>query len=188
MTRNTSEESLSRNKLRSMYTETDPRLGPSRFESINASNSSSLTLSEENQRLTGQYFDAQIGKYVQLDIPDDQLVLLDFWSVSCGPCIDEIPKLNDLANKYDDKLRLISINNDLLYGSNKKNLEEFVEEHNIQYPVILDTEQKNLMKQFGVSGWPARFLLNEEGYFFEAPIESRIKLSMSEIENFLNES
>lgn len=143
--------------LRSMYTETDPRLGPSRFESINKSNSSSLTLSEEKQRLTGKYFDARKGKYAQLNIPDDQVVLLDFWSVSCGPCIDEIPTLNDLANKYDDKIKLISINNDLLYGSNKEKLAKFIADHDIQYPVILDTKQQNLMKRFGVSGWPARF-------------------------------
>jgi|GEM_PF-6199481 len=188
LARNTSEETLSRNKLRSMYAETDPRLGPSRFESINTSNSSSLTLSEEKQRLTGKYFDAQKGKYVQLNIPNDQMVLLDFWSVSCGPCIDEIPKLNDLAKKYDDKIKLISINNDLLYGSNKEKLEDFVAKHNIQYPVILDTDQKNLIKQFGVSGWPARFLLNKEGYFFKEPVENRIKLSVSEIERFLKEN
>jgi thiol-disulfide isomerase/thioredoxin len=188
LARNTSEETLSRNKLRSMYAETDPRLGPTRFESINISNSSSLTLSEEKQRLSGKYFDAQKGKYVQLNIPNDQLVLLDFWSVGCGPCIDEIPKLNDLAKKYDDKIRLISINNDLLYGSNKEKLEEFVADHNIQYPVILDTNQKNLMNKFGVSGWPARFLLNKEGYFLKEPVENRIKLSLSEIERYLKEN
>lgn len=185
LARNTSEESLSRNELRSMYTEADPRLGPSRFESVNTKVSSELSVSDSKQRLTGKYFNAQRGKYVQLNIPSDEIVLLDFWSVSCGPCIDEIPKLNDLAKQYGDTIRLISVNNDLLYGSTKEELQKFVAEHNIQYPVILDTEQKNLMQKFGVNGWPARFLLNEEGYFFEVPVENRIKLSLSEIENCL---
>ncbi|HEX6981437.1 MAG TPA: hypothetical protein VF181_01645 [Balneolaceae bacterium] len=64
LARNTSEESLSRNELLSMYTETDPRLGPSRFESINIRESASLTESNKKKRLTGEYFDAQSGKYV----------------------------------------------------------------------------------------------------------------------------
>ncbi|HEX6981438.1 MAG TPA: TlpA disulfide reductase family protein [Balneolaceae bacterium] len=115
------------------------------------------------------------------------MVVLDFWSVSCGPCIEEIPRLNDLAKKYSDKTTLISINSDLLYGSTKEELQEFVAEHNIRYPVILDTQQKNLMQQFGVNGWPARFLLNKEGYFFEEPVENRIKLSLREIENYLKQ-
>ena len=113
-------------------------------------------------------------------------MLIDFWSVSCGPCIEEIPNLNDLAKKYDDKITLISINNDLLYGSDREEIEKFVEVHKIQYPVILDNEQKNLMQQFGVNGWPARFLLNKEGYLFEESVEDRIKLSLNEIENHLN--
>lgn len=185
LARNTSEENLPRNELRSMYTETDPRLGPSRFESINAKQSTSLILSNQKKGLTGRYFDARSGEYVQLNFPSDQMVVLDFWSVSCGPCIEEIPKLNDLSQNYGDKITLISINNDLLYGSNKEELVEFVAEHNIRYPVILDTQLTNLMQDFDVAGWPARFLLNENGYFFKEPVENRTKLSLNEIESYL---
>ena len=185
LARNTSEEMLSRRELRSMYEETDPRLGPTRFESIVANQSGLIVMSQQHQNLSGSFFDARSGTQVALEAFENQFFVLDFWSISCGPCIEEIPVLNDLANKYRNKATLISINSDLIYGFNKEDLQEFVENHGIEYPVLLDTEKTKMMQQFGVGGWPTRFLLSKEGYFYMEPVEKRTKLSLREIVNFL---
>ena len=187
LARNTSEETLSRRELRSMYEEADPRLGPARFESIMANQSGLIVISQQHQNLSGSFFDARNGTQVALESFESQFLIIDFWSVSCGPCIDEIPALNDLANKYRNKATLISINSDLNYGFNKKDLQEFVANHGIEYPVLLDTEETRMMQQFGVGGWPTRFLLSKEGYFYMEPVEKRIRLSLREIENFLKQ-
>lgn len=187
LARNTSEETLSRRELRSMYEETDPRLGPAIFESIIINQSGSIGKSQQRQNLSGSFFDARSGTQVVLESFKNQFLVIDFWSVSCGPCIEEIPALNKFANKYRNKATLISINTDLIYGLNKEDLQEFVANHGIEYPVLLDTEEINMMQRFGVGGWPTRFLLSKEGYFYMEPIEKRIKLSLREIVNFLKQ-
>lgn len=39
-------------------------------------------------------------------------ILLDFWSRSCGPCIDALPELEKIAKKYEGKVVVISISVD----------------------------------------------------------------------------
>lgn len=187
LARNTSDETLIRRELRSMYEETDPRLGPAKFESIIASQSGLIAMSQQRQNLSGSFFDARSGKKVALESFDKKFLVIDFWSVSCGPCIEEIPALNDLADKYRNKATLISINSDLIYGFNKEDLQEFVTKHGIEYLVLLDTEETKMMQRFGVGGWPARFLLSKEGYVYMEPVEKRIKLTLREIVNFLKQ-
>ncbi len=45
-------------------------------------------------------------------LKEKEFVLLDFWGTWCGPCIQGIPDLIKLNNKYKDKLNLLSIAND----------------------------------------------------------------------------
>jgi thiol-disulfide isomerase/thioredoxin len=35
--------------------------------------------------------------------------LINYWSIQCKPCIEEIPKLNELQEKYGDKMNFIAI-------------------------------------------------------------------------------
>jgi thiol-disulfide isomerase/thioredoxin len=40
-----------------------------------------------------------------------KVVILDFWATYCPPCLEEIPHLVDLQNKYKDKgLRVVGLN------------------------------------------------------------------------------
>lgn len=39
-------------------------------------------------------------------------IMLDFWSRGCGPCIQSIPEVEEIAEMYKDKLAVISISGD----------------------------------------------------------------------------
>lgn len=43
-----------------------------------------------------------IGKYI----------LLDFWSAGCGPCVQAIPELQEIARKYAGRVAVVSISQD----------------------------------------------------------------------------
>jgi uncharacterized protein (TIGR03435 family) len=45
--------------------------------------------------------------------PTGKVVVLEFWSTSCGPCVAYIPHLNDLADKFKDKpVQFIAVTDD----------------------------------------------------------------------------
>lgn len=39
-------------------------------------------------------------------------ILLDFWSQGCGPCIQSIPEMEEIAEMYKDKIAVVSISGD----------------------------------------------------------------------------
>lgn len=41
-----------------------------------------------------------------------KLIILDFWNKWCGTCIASFPKMEDLQNKFGDKIKIILVTND----------------------------------------------------------------------------
>ncbi|MEJ7693590.1 TlpA disulfide reductase family protein [Daejeonella sp.] len=86
-------------------------------------------------------------------------VLLDFWEIWCGPCIESMPKIQQLYEKYKDKgLTVYGITNDLkqlpsarLYAKNK----------NIPFATLIGNEQ--IKKDYKLSSVPFYILINKEG-------------------------
>ena len=185
LARNTSEETLPRVKLRALYEQIDPLIGPSRFEAHQVNvGASALVRSDSEADLPGSLVDAHTGALINLESLKEHLVILDFWSVGCGPCIEEIPELNALADNGAGAI-VVSVNNDMLYGTTKEDIMKFVSESEIAYTVVLDTKESNLMERFGVGGWPTRFLIDKSGRILMEPREKRTKLSLREIKQFI---
>jgi thiol-disulfide isomerase/thioredoxin len=45
--------------------------------------------------------------------PTNKVVVLEFWSTGCGPCVAYIPHLNELADKFKDKpVQFIAVTDD----------------------------------------------------------------------------
>ncbi len=186
MARYTSEETLPRAMLLELYEQADPLRGPARFESISSSSSGDLVSSSKQADLSSVALEARTGEPFKLSDLHGQLVLLDFWSIGCGPCIEEIPDLNALAEAYEGTLVLVSVNSDLRYSSSQQQIQDFIEEYDIAYQVVLDTDEATLMERFGVQGWPARFLIDEQGVFLMEPTEKRTRLSLREVRQYLD--
>ncbi|HEX4374736.1 MAG TPA: TlpA disulfide reductase family protein, partial [Puia sp.] len=86
----------------------------------------------------------------------DQVVLIDFWIKNCGPCIESVPHLVELQNKFrNSHFKLISIN---AYDS-KEDVSWFCKKHNANYPVLLNG--KPVAAQYGVGAFPAFFIIDK---------------------------
>jgi thioredoxin 1 len=55
--------------------------------------------------ITDQQFESQVLKS---DLP----VMVDFWAPWCGPCQMAAPVLDQLADQYQDKLKILKVNVD----------------------------------------------------------------------------
>ena len=81
------------------------------------------TVDEGDEMVDGLLYDAEGGKH-HLSELKGRYILLDFWSVACGPCRMAEPELKEIAEIYVDKLALVGICTD-----DKERWTTFLTEH-----------------------------------------------------------
>lgn len=87
---------------------------------------------------------------------NENIIVLDFWFTNCAPCVASIPELNHLAKQYPE-IVFLSIS-----FETEEILNEFLNKMVMYYPVGSDTS-RNVIKAFGVKGYPQTFLIDEKG-------------------------
>ena len=118
---------------------------------------------------------------VSLNDLKGKYVLLDFWSVFCGPCIHEIPNMKGLYEKIDKtRFEIVGIVGD----SPPDVLEKIINEKAITWPQILSDDTNKIKEKYGISMYPTNFLLDTEGTIIAKNI--RGKELENKILNLLN--
>ena len=66
----------------------------------------------------------------------DKVVILDFWSMRCGPCVMALPTLAEVAKEYESKgVVLLAVN----LGEPSDQIKSFLENQEVDLPVGLDS-------------------------------------------------
>jgi thiol-disulfide isomerase/thioredoxin len=132
-----------------------------------------------------------ISKDVKLGDLRGKWVLLDFWSLQCGPCLHRsLPELTSLYEEYakDHKqFEILSIC--VTDDTNIRTVAEFeaaerpfvgTEWHgkSLPYPVLIDGEGKT-RAAYGIGGFPSLLLIDPEGHLVKwgdkAMLEDKLK-------------
>jgi|TARA_R110000737_G_scaffold17130_1_gene34618 thiol-disulfide isomerase/thioredoxin len=88
-----------------------------------------------------------------------QLVLIDFFYKSCYPCMQALPALQALHEKYKSKgLRIIGIDP---YDKKEDDIAAFLAKRGVTYTVLLGG--KDAAKDYHVSGYPTMYLIDKTG-------------------------
>jgi thiol-disulfide isomerase/thioredoxin len=97
------------------------------------------------------------------DFIGERVILLDFWSVFCQSCIEEIPFLIELHNRYGDEgLEVISVNTDFFP---KARVESFMKKVGMELPfTLIHDRDQSLSKLFGVDALPVTVLIDSSGW------------------------
>lgn len=89
-----------------------------------------------------------------------QPVLINFWSITCPPCVEEIPDLVRLYREWHPQgLKLIAV---AMPYDPPLQVQEFVKRQELPYPVALDVQGK-VSKAFGVANVPTTFIIDPNG-------------------------
>ena len=94
--------------------------------------------------------------------------MLDFWATWCGPCIQSIPKMNDLAKKYGDK-GVVFIGVCRADGAEK--MRDIVDSKKIAYPVCVDSKGE-INAAYAVDSYPDYYIIDREGRVRGADVNS----------------
>ncbi len=103
------------------------------------------------------------GKVITLDTltKTDKIVILNFWGLRCGACLEEIPQLNEIYRKYKDDVSILGINVDAVDA-------QFLKQHMdkmglvIEYEVVPDPEFI-LVDMFQLNAAPLTIVIDAEG-------------------------
>lgn len=91
-----------------------------------------------------------------------KLVLLEFWSTTCGPCVSELPLLLSTYEEHRDDLAIVGISRD----RGARALKQFVDDRAIPWPQFwLDSDVGNiqLFEDLGIEMIPHSILLDRNG-------------------------
>lgn len=92
-----------------------------------------------------------------------QPIIVNFWASWCGPCVKEMPVLDEVYRSAYGRYKLISVN----VGDTKGTVNEFLTEHDISFPVLIDAAGK-ASGRYRVSALPATFVIDMEGRIIHA--------------------
>lgn len=81
---------------------------------------------------------------------------INFWFTTCKPCIEEMPTLNRLKEKYINKVNFVSITSESYEVTTK-----FFDLHEFNFLTII--EAINLIEDLGIRSFPKNILLDENG-------------------------
>lgn len=88
------------------------------------------------------------------------VIVLNLWATWCGPCIREIPDFVALQEEFGDRnLEFVGISVD---ERGAGVVRPFVEEHGINYRILLDTEG-SVLNNYPIQGLPETYIINEQG-------------------------
>lgn len=96
----------------------------------------------------------------------DKPLLLNFWASWCGPCHMEAPDLQALHEQYEGKVDVYGVN--VTPTDSRTGIRAFIDEYGITFPIPLDETGEVTAKLYGVTGYPASFLIDQDGIVVDA--------------------
>jgi thiol-disulfide isomerase/thioredoxin len=93
-----------------------------------------------------------------------EVVVLDFWAFDCEPCIEAMPHITDLYERYASAgLVVIGIHTPRAeYEKNVSMLREAITKIGIKFPVVVDDKQK-IFRDYLCDLWPSQFVIDRNG-------------------------
>ena len=90
-----------------------------------------------------------------------QPIMLVFWASWCPQCKVEVPKVNELFEKYRNRgMYFLGIN--VGHNDSERRASQFINKTGMAYPVIYDNDHV-LGREYGVQGVPTVLIVNRQG-------------------------
>ena len=89
---------------------------------------------------------------------EGKVVVLNFWFIGCPPCMAEIPRLNDLREKFKTNDDVVFV---ALTADEEHAVKKFLESVKFDYNIVADA--KPTLDSFRFSGYPKNIVLGKDG-------------------------
>jgi len=100
-----------------------------------------------------------LDKPISLQDMKGKWILLNYWADWCAPCSQEIPALNQINQKYKNKVAVLAINFDELP---KSQLQQSIRENKINYPVVTKSFGARFFGISDIKSLPVTYVINSD--------------------------
>lgn len=128
------------------------------------------------------------NKNVKLGEFRGKVVVLDFWATYCPPCLEEIPHLNELKNKYGADLHIVGLH--VGGEEDEAKIPEFVQRLRIEYDLAFPEDALSNVLMGNNNAIPQTFVFDRSGKltkkiigfdnFIKADLDTAIELAINE--------
>ena len=110
-----------------------------------------------------------------------QVVVLNFWATWCAPCVEEMPSLVQLQQRFKNKgLTVVGISIDVDGNAYHK----FLKDYKVDFLTVRDPDQKT-SNLYGSFKWPETYIIDRNGIVRRKFIGA-VEWSQPEIVDFLS--
>ncbi|QXM06877.1 peroxiredoxin family protein [Crassaminicella indica] len=127
------------------------------------------------------------GNEIKLSDLKGKVVFLNFFTTWSGACNQEMPHIQEIYEKYQEKnIVVLAVNVLAAEKKDAKGVNDFLDEKGYTFPILYDVDGEISVK-YKVRTYPTTYIIDEEGIIKEAVTQSMDKKTMLEkIENVLN--
>ncbi|WP_078380663.1 TlpA family protein disulfide reductase [Sutcliffiella halmapala] len=87
-------------------------------------------------------------------------IILNFWATWCEPCENEMPELDRFHQEYYEDVVILGVNI-TSQESNEQSVRNFVNELDVSFPILLDTE--GVFRHYQVINLPTTYFIDSNG-------------------------
>jgi thiol-disulfide isomerase/thioredoxin len=93
-----------------------------------------------------------------------KVVMVNFWTYGCYNCVNTLPHVTKLYEKYKDKgLVIVGVHTpEFPFEKSTGNVQAALKRHGIQYPVAQDNDSAT-WEAYGNRYWPAQYIVDQAG-------------------------
>lgn len=100
------------------------------------------------------------GNKVSLSNYRGKVVILNFWSTTCGPCLAEIPSLINLQREFKGQGVVVL---GIALDSSEEPVQESVAKLRIEYTNLMDSNKDVYFDSYGLFGQPISIIVDRKG-------------------------
>lgn len=100
------------------------------------------------------------GNKISLSNYRGKVVLLNFWSTTCGPCLEEIPSLIELQREYKGQGLVVL---GIALDPSVKPVQELVAKLKVEYINLMDINNDVYFDVYGLFGQPISLIVDRNG-------------------------
>lgn len=125
----------------------------------------------ENESLGLKSFEADTldgGTFTQDDLSEKDVTLINFWALTCGPCVEEMPDISEFAKSLPDNIQIITV---CLDGrGDEEAVQNILDSAGYQGITLLDGNGDFTKISSAIQYTPTTILVDKEGNIIADPV------------------